>query len=287
MNEIDELFKSNEIIYHYTKIQTVYEHILHTHKLRLSDRKNSNDPVENMTRAVLTRSSYYPSKIKSASREEGSEVAAFIYNKIEHAKQLCFCKNNEDPELQKYTVLPTKYYGFCKPRMWDQYGDNYRGACLVFDKKELKEKNPEIYSRDVEYIPYEELHRNEHNIDLIKLSELGVEKYCQDYFKIIRSNSFLKHEDYEGENEFRFISFSEEETFLDIGTSLKAIILSKEYHSDFVDKWFRKYAEQHDVKLFYISWDNLGINIQSKEEQDKTLKWLNELNLELNKKSIN
>ena len=27
--------------------------------------------------------------------------------------------------------------GYARPRMWEQYGDNHRGVCLVFDKAEL------------------------------------------------------------------------------------------------------------------------------------------------------
>jgi hypothetical protein len=28
--------------------------------------------------------------------------------------------------------------GFSRPRMWQQYGDNYRGVCMIFDRAALQ-----------------------------------------------------------------------------------------------------------------------------------------------------
>ncbi len=277
MNKIDDIFNSNDIVYHYTKIQTAYEFILHTHQLRLSDRKKSNDPIENIMDRVIVQSFYGYPETKKASKEEGSKVAQFIFEKIQNSKQLCFCKNNENPELQKFMVLPSEYYGFLKPRMWDQYGDNYNGICLVFNREELKMNNPNIYSSDVEYIHYEEFYRNSNSIDLVKLHEIGFDEYCKFYFEEIRNNSFLKHTDYSGENEFRFVSFSGDETYLDIGSSLKAIILPQRNLSDFADEWFNQYANQKDIKLFYINWDNSGCRIQSNKDFQKDLDMVSKL----------
>ncbi|WP_458179926.1 DUF2971 domain-containing protein [Bradyrhizobium sp. 14AA] len=32
--------------------------------------------------------------------------------------------------------------GFCRPRMWQQYGDNYRGVCMVYDRQALDDAIP-------------------------------------------------------------------------------------------------------------------------------------------------
>lgn len=277
MNRIDEIFDSNDIIYHYTKIQTAYEYILHTNKLKLSERKKSNDPLENIVDRVNTYSSYVHPNTKNASKEEGSKVAQFIFQKLENSKQLCFCKNNEDPELQNFMVKPSQYYGFLKPRMWDQYGDNYEGVCLAFDKKELKENNLGIYSKDVEYINYEEFHRNNYSIDLFKLHEVGFEEYIKIQSNKIRQNSFLKHKDYHGENEYRFVSFKDEEIFLDIGNSLKAIILPQRNLTDFKDKWFNDYGTENSVKVFYINWNDIGCRVQLNDDYKKDLEFYSKL----------
>ena len=277
MNKIDDIFLSNQTIYHFTKIQTAYEFILHTNKLRLSDRKTSNDPIENITYRPFIKSSYGYDDSKIANDETAAKANRFILSKIKNSKQLCFCKNNDDPELQRFMVLPTEYYGFLKPRMWDQYGDKYNGICLVFDKRKLKENNPEVYSSDIEYINYEEFYRNNTSIDLNSLYYKGLDKYCEDFFEKIKKDSFLKHKDYSGENEYRYISFSQIETFIEIGDSLKAIILSERNLSDFARNWFNEYAIKYDIKLFYINWSPTGVSIHSKKEHDEFMEYTSSL----------
>ncbi|SOU87109.1 conserved hypothetical protein [Tenacibaculum dicentrarchi] len=277
MNKISDIFNSDEIIYHYTKTQTAYECILHTNKLRLSDRKTSNDPIENVIDRGIVRSFYGHLDTKKASNETADKVSKYILGNIDNCKQLCFCKNNENPELQKFVVLPSEYYGFLKPRMWDQYGDKYNGVCLAFDKNTLKENNPDIYSNDVEYINYEEFFRNNMSIDLNNLYEIGLDEYCRNTLEKIKNASFLKHKDYSGENEYRFISFSNSETYLNIGNSLKAIIVSKRNLTDFAEKWLIEFTTKKKIKLFYIEWDNNGCHIQSKEDCDKSLEMVSNL----------
>ncbi len=275
--EISDIFNSDEIIYHYTKTQTVYEYILHTNKLRLSERKTSNDPIENFIDRSVVRSSYGYTDTKKADDETASKVSKFILENIKNSKQLCFCKNNDNPELQKFMVLPSEYYGFLKPRMWDQYGDKYNGVCLVFDKKILKENNPDIYSNDIKYINYEEFFWNSISIDLNNLYKIGLNEYCKNTFEKIKNLSFLKHKDYSGENEYRFISFSNSETYLNIGNSLKAIIVSKKNLTDFANKWFIEFTTKKDIELFYIEWDNHGYHFESKEEYDISLEMTSKL----------
>ncbi|WP_232122853.1 DUF2971 domain-containing protein [Tenacibaculum finnmarkense] len=276
-NKIDDIFNSDEIIYHYTKTQTVYEYILHTKKLRLSDRKTSNDPIESVIDRCIVKSFYGYLDTKKADNETADKVSKYILEKINNCKQLCFCKNNDNPELQKFMILPSEYYGFLKPRMWDQYGDKYNGVCLVFDKKILKENNPDTYSNDIEYINYEEFFRSNISIDLNNLYKIGLNEYCRDILEKIKNVSFLKHKDYSGENEYRFISFSNSETYLNIGNSLKAIIVSRKNLSNFADKRFIEFTTKNNIKLFYIKWDNSGYHIQSKEDYDKDLQMVSDL----------
>jgi len=284
MNKINSLFNSDDIIYHYTKIQTAFEYILHTNKLKLSDRKTSNDPIENIRNRAIINSSYGYVDTKKANNETASKASKFILEKIKNSKQLCFCKNNQNPELQKFMELPYEYYGFLKPRMWDQYGDKYNGVCLVFDKNILKSNNTNIYSDNIEYIDYEDFYRNHISIDLNRLYDLGLDEYCKDYFEKIKNDSFLKHKDYSGENEYRFVSFSNTETYLDIGNSLKAIIISQRNLTDFASQWFNNYVSKNNIELFYIDWDNSGFDLQSKKEYDESLEWTKQFRKRYNSK---
>ncbi|MEL0652789.1 DUF2971 domain-containing protein [Algibacter sp. TI.3.09] len=268
MSEIDDIFNSTETLYHFTKTQTAYEYILHTNKLKFSGGKMSNDPIENNVNLNLGKSFFGYKDTKRADNEISDKASDYIKEKIKNLKQVCFCKNNKDPKFAREMVVPDEYYGFLKPRMWDQYGDKYNGVCLVFDKSKLKKNNYKKHSGDVNYIGYDDLVQNNYDIDLNILYESGLEKYCNDNLERIRKNSFLKHKDYAGENEYRFISFSKTEDYLEIGDSLKAIIISKKELSDFSQQWFSEFTEKNKVKLFYINWDREGFCIENKKDYD-------------------
>ena len=48
INMVPEIFASEDTVYHYCKLYTALKHILSDKKLRLSARKNSRDPIENI-----------------------------------------------------------------------------------------------------------------------------------------------------------------------------------------------------------------------------------------------
>jgi hypothetical protein len=265
-----ELFNSENIVYHYTKIQTSIEYILYDNKLKLSSRKTSNDPIENIINPPITN--YIHNNI-SASVDDQAKVDKFILNKIKNAKQLCLCQNSLNIKTDNTTPITYEYYGFLKPRMWDQYGDSYNGICLAFDLNLLKNNNPNIYAEKVDYINYDTFHRNNLNIDSTKLSETNVDSYCEEYLHVIKDISFRKHSDYSGENEYRFLSFNENEKFINIKNSLKAIIISERKLSQFAKEWLIEYSKKNNIEIFFINWTNSGVRITTM----KDLKAINSL----------
>jgi hypothetical protein len=259
-----ELFNSENIVYHYTKIQTAIEYILYEKRLKLSTRKTSNDPIENLTTPSITTNIY---NNVSAPVHDQAKVTEFIENKIKNAKQLCLCQNNLDIKTDSTTSIPYEYYGFLKPRMWDQYGDNYNGICLAFDLNLLKKNNPNIHAEKVDYINYDTFLRNNLNIDSTKLFETNVDLYCKEFLNVIKDISFRKHSDYSGENEYRFLSFNENEKFLNINNSLKAIIISERKLSPFAKKWLIKYSEDNNIEVFLIKWEISGVRITTMKDE--------------------
>ena len=205
----------------------------------------------------------------SSSEEKQGLVTEFILNKIKNAKQLCLCQNNLEIKIDNTTSIPYEYYGFLKPRMWDQYGDNYNGICLAFDLNLLKKNNPNIYDNKIDYINYDTFYKNSFNIDSTKLSETNVDSYCKEYLAILKKNCFRKHSDYLGENEYRFLSFNENEKFLNIKNSLKAIIISSRKLSKFAKEWLIDYSEKNDIEVFFIDWKNTGVKISTMYDEKR------------------
>jgi len=96
MRNLEE-FESDDILYHYTKTTTALEHILFNKKLRLSDRINSNDPIENMTpNTWITAGS-----CDSSEKIDINKIWNDVEKRVKQVKQICFCKNDMSEHFEK------------------------------------------------------------------------------------------------------------------------------------------------------------------------------------------
>ncbi len=182
---------------------------------------------------------------------------------------LAFCGwNNEEMNFQNNAIPPYRqdYYrvGFTKSRMWSQYGDKHKGACLVFSRKKLEEQfmstfegNKKFTGR-VEYQYHLESFvvarkincRNiiEHGIN--KALEMQLDKFYHEYF-------FLKMMDYRDEHEYRLGVIVDDgvSVCLPIESSLEGVIVGVDFPKE-------KYGDinalakncSHNVQTFVLDW---------------------------------
>lgn len=263
INQIPEVFKGSDTVFHYCPAETAIKLILLSKKLRLSPRGNSNDPIENLPPFVSFSEYGYPED-ERASMGDAKIFAGKIISRIEYAKQICFCMNNTRiNDRVTHTTLPYEYYGFLKPRMWDQYGDKYNGVCLAFSRKKLEEesKTDDLICDEVDYIRYSDLELNHLSVDTVKLKKDGYYEYLEEYEKRVDSILFSKHLDYGDENEYRIISTSSNDyDYLNIEKCLKGIIFS-DYVDEFVQWALVKHGGDFNVETVKIKWDTTGINM--------------------------
>lgn len=257
---IPEILSQKNIVYHYTKTHNVIEHILFQNQLRLSPRVNSIDPIENTTPSVLQCSVGYVDEpiVSNRLRDEAIE---FIETRLASTKQLCFCMNNQRINFTKDSGIPKEYYGFMKPRMWDQYADNYKGVCLAFDLDKLKSESNHI-NKPIDYVTYDSIAFTDKDFDLNALDDEGFD-YCKKYLSKMETVLYRKHSDYSGENEYRFLSQSDNDfDYINIKDSLVGIIVPEKNNTEFALKSLEKYAEDYNVKLIYINWSANGVIIK-------------------------
>ncbi|UXE68776.1 MAG: DUF2971 domain-containing protein [Chryseotalea sp. WA131a] len=100
-------------------------------KLRLSPRSQSSDPIENTEHFFSYAGGNHGEGIPADAIRLTNETKKMLRK----TKQVCFCKNTCRPDENGMIFPPFEKYGFAKPRMWDQYGDKYKGVCLVFSLK--------------------------------------------------------------------------------------------------------------------------------------------------------
>lgn len=267
---IPEKFNLEDTIFHYCKLNTAIEFILHKLELRLSPRKESHDPLESSD-PMYNIVSFGHGNENKASHKEADEIRNDVISKLHKLKQVCFCMNNTDTDYSNELMLPYEYYGFLKPRMWHQYADNYKGVCLAFSKKELL-RNSNLIPEKINYLKYDSLNLNE-SINLNALNDNGFENYFNSYFEKVEKTIFRKHIDYIGESEFRLCTYSDSEfDYIDISKALIGIIAPQNNISDFALKTLDKYADRYNIDLLYLLWQSDRIFINSKKGIEKITK---------------
>ncbi|EOA3396287.1 DUF2971 domain-containing protein [Enterococcus faecium] len=111
-------------LFHFTKAETAINYILKNNTIRFNSFKYVNDPKESKEwpfqfygNTWESHNLFFPELYKNANE--------FIK---EHWLTACFAESlNEELEI------------FKNMKMWDSYGNNHKGVCLIFSKKKLKE----------------------------------------------------------------------------------------------------------------------------------------------------
>jgi hypothetical protein len=257
---LPQFYFDDDTLFHYTNEKNGSS-IINSKKLRFSNRIKSKDPVESLKIRSHTISFSYSDEetleIDNKTEPVIQEVDEILNEMFNHTKQICFCKND----------VENKILGFLKPRMWNQYGDDYQGLSLIFSKKKLlEEKSEKMLFDDVKYIDYSQF-----NIDFGKnqnlILKLGREEFLNKYNEKINHKLFLKHYDYKGENEYRVIIKSTNELEeINIEKSLLGVLLSvknfEEEKSKIED--FENLCKLNNIDLKIIYWKNDGVEILPK-----------------------
>jgi hypothetical protein len=126
---VQQYGEPGEFFFHFTTAETALNFILPSGQLRLSPFTSMRDPWENKHWRL------------SAPIDE----PAWVYASIQHAvgvihdgmfllSMTCEPISEENPGLSS---LPSER-GYGRPRMWEQYGENFAGACLCFDRPRLR-----------------------------------------------------------------------------------------------------------------------------------------------------
>jgi len=258
MKDLDK-FESEDILYHYTKTSTALEYILAEEQLRLSGRSNSNDPIENLTHATTIKKVYGGFDLSKSVHH--LKVFKDIDEQMRRLKQVCFCKNDMSGHFKKMKDKPYEFYGCMKPRMWEQYADNYKGVCLIFSKSELEKQLNDTYEHgDIEYVSYSDLNEKNNIIDSRELSESNYEKCLTQVLKKTNKFIFHKHQDYSGENEYRICSYLDEVPYVNIESAIKGIIVSTK-NSKYFKEQLCAYGVNLGIDVLRVDWKNNGIEV--------------------------
>lgn len=257
--QIPSIYDDDDIVYHYTNSSIAILEILTKKRLKFSLRSASNDPIENPAGWTISIISSDTPSSKNGSLQLAEDVAQTLKN----SKQICFCMNDFDNKVGVNSNKRIENYGFAKPRMWDQYGDKYKGVCLAFSLSALKKEveGKEIFGDMVKYISYNSFVENHEAINPKKIAEMGFEHYKLKFMESHKNRLFNKHLDYINENEYRFCTFNENsDIYIDITNCLRGVIISNQSINTYLlDAFHDLVSPNIDVK--FISFRNSKIDI--------------------------
>lgn len=260
MNDIPHFLYDKDLIFHYTKVNTTVYKILKDNKLKLSPRQKSNDPIEKNIPSFFVE--WFNSKYIPKNTHYYDYFKNKFIKKCKNFKLLCFCTNGSKIIRKKKgtSFFNYEYFGFLKPRMWDQYGDHYNGVCLVFSKKKIKQYSG-YQLKKIQYCSYNILKENQITVNNNECEEIGQKEYEKFFFRKYEYIYFQKHIDYKHENELRLYTESDTCPLFDFKDSLRAIIINSnlKYKSKNEYLEIQNYTKQNNIDLVEIIWKVDGI----------------------------
>lgn len=263
IKEIPEDYYDEDSLFHYTTNENCIK-ILKTEKLYGSQRKNSSDPFESKSILVSDRVYSYSDseyeQIINSTNVEVCKIKEDIKVKLEESFQVSFCVND----------LKNGELGFLKPRMWERYGDKFKGVCLVFSKKQLIEENKNIDEKGlVNYLFYTQFSNLTFDIERNQIVNKK-EKYLPDINKKIIIKLFSKHNDFKGENEFKIVLYStNKKTNLNIKKSLKGVIISLKTNELNTNN-IKSFCNKNNKHFHFINWNERGVQVLGKNHFNVT-----------------
>lgn len=246
MTLFDKEYVGAQYLYHYTNIDKALK-ILKNSSLKFSKICKANDTLESKPKLRL---SGVQDNIKIKMLRD-----YFLKTNTNHIQLLCF--SDDLPKMPDSGLSEIEIYsdysgrGFSLPRMWAQYAENNTGVCLVFNRSEFQnlissQLGPYIIkSGKVKYIDQfcefpldmqtveSMLHDYEvHNSEVE--TTMRDRYFFQNHKEFIDYNYFYKLSDWQGENEYRYIAYGDNDLFVrDISNSLVGVIIGERIEPEY------------------------------------------------------
>lgn len=223
-----------QTLYHFTKADTAIRMILPNMNLRMNRLGNMNDPKENLLHITDLEDSIEDTLPFSGLKADEYVIASKI---CDETKIVSF---SIDTEIISDDVKQ-RIKGSQLQRMWAQYGGINTGICIEIDYEEfIQENSVQIFElgikdKKVEYNNFQfqgiptPIYGKLHVPGKINASGCLCDfwKELQNNDKFVNERFFTKNRDWEGESEYRFLTFykGSDEIFLSFKKSIRRIIL--------------------------------------------------------------
>jgi hypothetical protein len=265
-------FSKLEPLYaHYTCAQVAFEHVLPESRIRLSPYRRMRDPAEN--KDIVPGTAGY-----GVDADTFDESVRAMIDEIKARRDRCRLLS-----LTENDTSAPETFGCCwaRPRMWEQYADEHRGVCLLFDAERLTRAMQVAFSAHQIQAWFGEVAYTAAGIAGSKLRFLSdsrifdASRRANAVTEFIEGNIgdffFLKTDDFKTEHEYRIVimpgdesvpaapsspvSFESEFAYVEYGDALVAVLVGERFPN-----WqllgANRACERADALFGKVGWKN-------------------------------
>lgn len=241
---IDKLVHDESSIFNYLTSEVLLDKVLGENRLRFKKLTLTNDPYEYTH--ITAYSAPYGHDDNQAGNPFYMETVRCIADLRYKMCIGCFCRNEDQSESFFHPESGEVYYaqsGYQHSRMWSQYGEDHKGACIVLDKYSLinelqgKFKHELFFADEIRYKQGQLFLPESEDLDSfrhLKPDQAAIQYFLEDKHRM--KLLFTKDIDYEREKEFRIAFYSEHDYEYASLNALKAIILGHRFPKDKVSE---------------------------------------------------
>lgn len=225
---------------HYTSREAFLSYILPSMQLRMSRFSNVNDPRESRQWVCNLM---VPDDLMDAEWDVLALSRRFTEHMKSNAKLLCV--SQDDPALNANRSNHMYGRAYAHPSMWDRYGGQHGGVCLMLDAAELHRAvqlastdRGDLVSSPVAYADQPPAEPAAYTLSASDLHERGeTAVFNQHQREHRRTLYFSKASDWAPEFEYRWVLFDQSNTdvYIDIRTSLRGVVLGEDFPSHAAD----------------------------------------------------
>jgi hypothetical protein len=237
-----------EFVSHYTNLETTVFDIIPSNKIKFSTQEENNDPHEyKKDLGVLILG-------KENDKDFYWKGEEFLEHNVKVFSTSVSSKKRVDP---KYTPITDCSFG--NVMMWAQYGNNHKGAVLLFDKSDLEEEVKNQYEMCfIEKVDYDNISKLNFSVSYDSKRSFRDNIY-NELKKDKKNRFFIKQKEWSHEKEMRWVILNERKKgseFLDYKKSLKAVILGDRTEKRHIEV-VKRLLEGTKIEIYELVWDQI------------------------------
>jgi hypothetical protein len=255
----DGLYVPGGWLAHYTSADIALSHILPSMRLRASKYERMRDPAENKDLHFGWHGAL--SEAVAATPAEAWAVASLSMDLVNDIRAnthiISFTRDCEESESPNP-------FSCCwsRPRMWEQYGGNHTGVCLVFARHALEERCRSArftfgevdYARDSLLTAPDALVLADPAMGSPDRWRAAVDAHISRH---MRPLFFLKGDDYGSEYEFRIVmgTSTREFHYVPLGAELQAVVVGTLFPPEALPR-LESLCHERALRLWRVEWVN-------------------------------